>query len=467
MNRRMKKNAIRTRISPARPDRTHFRTGSTARERGDRAVSARSPRIVVARLPASISAFGSLRRAVDGRAVALQAVDLGLRLGLDVVRERRVLELRCDLLAGAERVGEPVLHELGLGRVLPGLAAVLPHEEERDRADRVGLRALGVDRAEAQVLGRRDALGRRRRRLERRLDVLAGLVLDRGRRELVLQRVRLLDVADRALRLLHAACDAVVALRTGAGRPLDRLVGAGAALPRRRVVGEERREVRRRARLVGAVADRDVRARQLRTRVLAGDLGVVPLLDLAEEDVRDGLAVELQALLDAVDVVRDGDRAKDGRDVNGIRALLLGGRDLVVLHRRVGGAEVDGAGAELRDAAAGADALVVDRRALVLLEAGGPLLVDGGGERRAGAVDAAAGLRGPAARARAAARSTRVRVAVVAATSGGGEREHHAAAQGEQVLRPHKDSSYSWFGVAERHAPKRTATACYRSPSWM
>ena len=71
-----------------------------------------------------------------------------------------------------------------------------------------------------------------------------------------------------------------------------------------------------------------------------------------------------------------------------IAALLLGGRDLVVLHRRVGGAEVDGARAELRDAAAGADGLVVDGRALVLLEAGGPLLVDGRRERRAGAVDA-------------------------------------------------------------------------------
>ena len=120
-------------------------------------------------------------------------------------------------------------------------------------------------------------------------------------------------------------------------------------------------------------------ARQLRARVLARDLRVVPLLDLAEEDVGDGLAVELEALVDAVDVVGDRDRAEDRRDVDGVAALLLGGRELVVLHRRVGGAEVDGARAELRDAAAGADGLVVDGRALVLLEAGGPLLVDGRG----------------------------------------------------------------------------------------
>src|SRR4029078_10721211 len=135
------------------------------------------------------------------------------------------------------------------------------------------------------------------------------------------------------LRLLHAAGDAVVALRAGAGRPLDRLVRAGAALPGRRVVGEEGREVRRRAGLVGAVAGRDARARQLRARVLARDLRVVPLLDLAEEDVGDGLPVELEALVDAVDVVGDRHRAEDGRDVDGVGALLLGGRDLVVLHR--------------------------------------------------------------------------------------------------------------------------------------
>src|SRR4029079_17924766 len=378
----------------------------------------------------------SLRRAVDGSAVALQAVDLGLRLGLDVVRQRRVLQLRRDLLAGAEAVVQPVLDELGLRRILAGLARVRPHEQERDGADRVRLRVGRVDRAEAQVLRGRDARGGGGRGLQRRLDVLAGLVLDRGGRELVLQCVRLLDVADRALRLLHAAGDAVVALGAGAGRPLDRLVRAGAALPGRGVVGEEGGEVRRRAGLVGAVADRDARGRQLRARVLARDLRVVPLLDLAEEDVGDRLAVELEALVDAVDVVGDGYGTEHRRDVDRVAALLLGGRDLVVLHRGVGGAEVDSARAELRDAAAGADGLVVDRRALLLLEAGGPLLVDGRRERRAGAVDGAAGLGGAAA-GRAGARAAGAGAAVVAAAGRRAQREHGAAAQSEQVLVPH------------------------------
>ena len=106
-----------------------------------------------------------------------------------------------------------------------------------------------------------------------------------------------------------------------------------------------------------------------------GDRGVVPLLDLAEEDVGDRRAVELEALVDPVDVVGDGHRAEHGRDVDGV-ALLLGGVLLLGLHRRVGGAEVDGARRELGDAAARADRLVVDRGARRVLEARGPLGVD-------------------------------------------------------------------------------------------
>ena len=60
-------------------------------------------------------------------------------------------------------------------------------------------------------------------------DELAGAVLHRGVREAVLQRVRLLDVADRAVRLLDRRGDARVALGAGAGRPLDDLVGLPAA----------------------------------------------------------------------------------------------------------------------------------------------------------------------------------------------------------------------------------------------
>src|SRR4051794_37841317 len=464
MNRRMKKNAMRTRISPAMPVRTQRSSGSRARARGDRSMIERPPRTEVLSATASIARVVLRGRAGERLPVALQALDLAQRRALDRVGQRRVLQLRGDLLAGAERVVEPALDELGLVLLHAGLAHVLPDEQERDGGDGGRRRALGVDRAEAQVGRRRGVGAGRRRRLQRRLDVLAVRVLDRRGRELVLQCVGLLDVADGATRLLHATRDAVVALRAGADRPLDRLVDARAALPRGGVVGEELGEVLRRARRVGAVADRDAVAGQLDAGVLTRDLGVVPLLDLAEEDVSDGLAVELEALLDAVDVVRDGHRAEHRRHVDGVAALLLGRRDLVVLHRRVGGPEVHGAGAELRDAAARADGLVVDRRAVRLLEAGGPLLVDRRRERGAGTIDRAAGL-GHAAGARAA-RATGARVAVVAAAGGRGERQHGAATQGQQVVRPHKGllgGVRFVMQAAQAAAQARAPTACYAS----
>ena len=79
-------------------------------------------------------------------------------------------------------------------------------------------------------------------------------------------------------------------------------------------------------------------------RVQRLDRGVVPGLDLAEEDVGDRLAVELQAGLHAGQVVGDGDRAEEHRDLHG-GAAVLGDRFFIGgLQRRVAGAEVDGLG---------------------------------------------------------------------------------------------------------------------------
>ena len=134
--------------------------------------------------------------------------------------------------------------------------------------------------------------------------------------------------------------------------------------------------------------DRDRRARQRHAGVQRLDLGVVPGLDLAQEDVAEGLAVELQAGFDAREVVGDGDRAQEHRDLDG-RAAVLGDRFFIGgLQRRVAGAEVDDLALDRRDAGTGADRLVVDGQAGLR---GGPLFVDGRGERRARAGDRSRG----------------------------------------------------------------------------
>src|SRR5919206_2099824 len=112
MNRRTKKNAIRTRISAASPVSVQRSSGSASRDRDGRSRSERPSRTGV-RLDASIVVRRAALGGRDRLPVALQAVDLGLRLGLDRVRQRRVLQLRRDLLAVAEAVVQPVLDELG------------------------------------------------------------------------------------------------------------------------------------------------------------------------------------------------------------------------------------------------------------------------------------------------------------------------------------------------------------------
>ena len=105
---------------------------------------------------------------------------------------------------------------------------------------------------------------------------------------------------------------------------------------------------------------RDRRAREGDPRVQRLDRGVVPGLDGAEVDVGDRLAFELQACLDAGEVVGDGDRAQEHRDLDR-GAAVLGDRFFIGgLQRRVAGSEVDGLALERGDARARADSLVVD-----------------------------------------------------------------------------------------------------------
>src|SRR3954447_19186955 len=115
----MKKNAISARTPAARAVSVQRRRRSGSRAAaGDRSRPERSPWVNV---PAAMPRSGLL----DRRAVALQAVDLGLGLLLDGLRERRVLQLLGRVLTGGEGVVEPRLHAHGLVRRDAGLAHVL------------------------------------------------------------------------------------------------------------------------------------------------------------------------------------------------------------------------------------------------------------------------------------------------------------------------------------------------------
>ena len=85
-----------------------------------------------------------------------------------------------------------------------------------------------------------------------------------------------------------------------------------------------------------------VLVRQGGAAVERGDGRVVPLLDAAVEDLGGDLAVEHQ-VVDAVEVVGDGDGAEDQRQVPGLvaGATLLGRCGLLGLDGGVGAGEVD------------------------------------------------------------------------------------------------------------------------------
>ncbi len=98
--------------------------------------------------------------------------------------------------------------------------------------------------------------------------------------------------------------------------------------------------------------------RELDPRIERRDPRIVPLGDLAEEDVGDGRGIELERRgAQARQVVCEHDGAENGRQV---RDVTLDRRDLLIRHRSVGRTEVDRTLRKLPDAAARSDRLVVD-----------------------------------------------------------------------------------------------------------
>ena len=113
------------------------------------------------------------------------------------------------------------------------------------------------------------------------------------------------------------------------------------------------------------------------------DRGVVPLRDLPHEDLGERRAVHVQEVLDAGQVVHDRRSAERPRDL----LTAVAGVELIRGERRVARAEVDGAGRDRGDAAAGADRAVLELDAVGRAERRDPLRDERRDERAAGAGD--------------------------------------------------------------------------------
>lgn len=305
----------------------------------------------------------------DGLAGCGEQVELLEVVLLDGIGERRVFELSGDGLSVCDDVGD----ELFQGCSARLVGAVLGEEKEGEGGDGVGVGGgCGwVDDRGAWVFGedvRSGGDGRGRAFLAGK-DVFSGLVLDGDDGKVVLLGVGELDVADGTGRLADLLGDALGALSAKTDRPGDGVAEADAGFPLRADGREVGGEGVGGSAAIAAVGDDDTRGGQGDSGVVGGDGGILPCFDFAEEDAGHGVCGELQRMWETGEVVGDADRTGAFRDLD--KGLHAG--ELPVGEGSVGGAEVDGAGFDLLDAAAAADGLVVDvHGGMTLAEGGGP-----------------------------------------------------------------------------------------------
>ena len=166
------------------------------------------------------------------------------------------------------------------------------------------------------------------------------------------------DVADRTPAPLDAAGDAFVAASGhGNAGPIHDLANARSLAPsladRAQVAGQ---------RVGGAAAvlagdQRDGLFRELDIRVERLDARIVPLADLAGEDVGVNFPAKLQRPFHVRQIVGEHDGAGGGWNQSGARLRLL---DLLVVQGRIAGAKIDGVIQEQLGTLAAAYILVLD-----------------------------------------------------------------------------------------------------------
>ena len=131
---------------------------------------------------------------------------------------------------------------------------------------------------------------------------------------------------------------------------------------------------------------------KLRSRIQLRKSRIVPIGDLSQEDVRNYVGGEFQFLVNARHVVCRHIGAQHSWKVVNLR---LGLRQLLIVHRAVGGAKIHCARQHLADSAAAPDGLVIDLNLRMLLVVfAEPLGIDGIRKGRPRAVQRRLGKQG-------------------------------------------------------------------------
>src|SRR5499427_10330776 len=323
-----------------------LRPDATKKARGRETAWAPPPRLASA---SGISARSQERLPLEG-----DLSDLGLDLLHHGRRERSVEEIRGVLLPVVDCPPQELHEELALGLI--GL--ILVHEEPREARDGIAAIAGGIGQGHTEI-GRHvvgGTGGGRRRRLDRGLNELARGVPYGGGGQLVRDGVGQLDIAKRPRRVLHLPGHAFVTLAPKPHGPLDGCPPANLLLPLLAQLGEVIHPDVRGAAAIGPMHDHDGGLRETDAGVDGLDAVIVPARDLAQEDVGEKLAREVQ-LGASWQVVGRHHRPEHRGDMEQLPGSLL---ELVVRHRPVGRPEVNGALRDLPDPSTAPDRLVVE-----------------------------------------------------------------------------------------------------------
>ena len=274
--------------------------------------------------PGAAATVGDIWSGQERCAGPVQGPDGRLVLGQQGGRNRAVVERRGILLAVVDRPPQEVDQGVGPILGLENLGQVLVDDQPGRAGDRVALGGVRIGEVEAQVRRVGREVRGRGQRVERRRDAVAALVLDVGERDVVLEGVGELDVADAAVGLVDALRDAFVAAGAETGRPLDRLAGRLGRIARRRrsspSPGSPSVRYVVKMLVVPEPSERWTTLMSVLGRLTPGfergDRRVVPVRDLAVEDAGDDVRRHLDRSRQALEVVGDHDSAEGDRDLD-------------------------------------------------------------------------------------------------------------------------------------------------------